>query len=134
MLYGYDWGPRPYQAVIQAILLFGSETWVTTPSMMKVLNGFHIRAAYRMSKLYKPKENDDGTWTYPATKDVLEELGLETIDHYIEKRRNSIAEYVATRPIFETCQEESIRPGTSHHKRFWWDQPLNLDPFEDMED
>ncbi|KAL7523823.1 hypothetical protein ACHAXR_000346, partial [Thalassiosira sp. AJA248-18] len=48
-------GPRVcgmfYKAVVQAVLLFGSETWALTPSAMKCLEGFHIRSAYRMARV-----------------------------------------------------------------------------------
>ena len=37
-----------YRATVQAVLLFGSETWVPTLSMMRTLEGFHVRAAHRM--------------------------------------------------------------------------------------
>ena len=32
---------RFYVAVVQAVLLFGSETWVLTPQLEKALAGFH---------------------------------------------------------------------------------------------
>jgi hypothetical protein len=35
-----------YLAVVQAILLYGSKTWVTSPQAMARLEGFHIRAAW----------------------------------------------------------------------------------------
>jgi hypothetical protein len=35
-----------YLAVVQAILLYGSETWVISPQAMAQLEGFHIRAAW----------------------------------------------------------------------------------------
>ena len=75
-----------------------------------------------MAKVHKPRKDEDGTWTYPSSKDVLEEVGLLTIDEYIEKRRNTVAEYIATRPVLELCQSERRRRGTTHHKIFWWDQ------------
>jgi hypothetical protein len=34
-----------YKATVQAILLFGSETWSLSPTSVKRLEGFHIRAA-----------------------------------------------------------------------------------------
>ncbi len=34
-----------YKAVVQAVLLFGSETWKLSPASLKSLEGFHIRAA-----------------------------------------------------------------------------------------
>ena len=37
-----------YKAIVQAILLFRSETWNIMPAMQKRLEGFHTRAAYRM--------------------------------------------------------------------------------------
>ncbi len=38
-----------YKATVQAVLLYGSETWSLFPSSMKRLEGFHIRPAWRMS-------------------------------------------------------------------------------------
>jgi hypothetical protein len=35
-----------YKATVQAVLLYGSETWSLSPSSMKCLEGFHIRAAW----------------------------------------------------------------------------------------
>ena len=34
-----------YKAIVQAILLFGSETWCLTPTTLKCLEGFHSKAA-----------------------------------------------------------------------------------------
>ena len=38
-----------YKATIQAVLLFGSDTWTLTPTAMKQLEGFHVQAAWRMA-------------------------------------------------------------------------------------
>ena len=38
---------RFYLAVVQAVLLFGSETWVLTPQLDKALARFHHRVARR---------------------------------------------------------------------------------------
>ena len=38
-----------YKAVVQAVLLFGSKTWVLTPPTLKMLLGFHVRCAYQMT-------------------------------------------------------------------------------------
>ena len=40
---------RFYEEAVQAVLLFGSETWVTTPRMEKALEGFHHRVVRRMA-------------------------------------------------------------------------------------
>ena len=111
-----------YQAVIQSVLLFGSEAWCLTETTLKELRGFHITAAYRMAKVHRPRKDEDGVWTYPSSKDVLKEVGLLTIDEYIERRRNKVAEYASTRPVLELCLNERRRRGTTRREKFWWEQ------------
>ena len=89
--------------------------------------GFHIRAAYRMARTHKPRENDDGSWTYPASKDVLGEVGLHPIDHYIRVRRKSIIDFVASRPVYGMCMRAEVRRGTSHQRKWWWEQEMHFD-------
>jgi hypothetical protein len=38
-----------YKATMQSILLFGSKTWNLSPVSLKCLEGFHLRAAWRMA-------------------------------------------------------------------------------------
>jgi hypothetical protein len=47
-----------YKATIQAVLLFGSETWNSAPSGMACLEGFHLRAAWHMSSSHAQKRPD----------------------------------------------------------------------------
>ena len=111
-----------YTAVIQSVLLFGSEAWCLSETTLKELRGFHITAAYRMAKVHKPRKDEDGVWTYPSSKDVLEEVGLLTIDEYIERRRNKVADYAATRPVLALCFNERRKRGTTRREKFWWEQ------------
>ena len=108
-----------YKATIQAVLLYGSKLWNLTTVMMKKLEGLYSTAAYRMTRTHTPRENNDGSWIYPASKDVFEEVGLHPIGHYIRVRRNSIIEFVATRPVYEFCKSTERKPGTSHHRKWW---------------
>ena len=80
-----------YKAVVQSVLLFGSETWALTETSLRVLEGFHVRSAYRMATVHCPRKLNSSTWSYPKTEDVFEEVGLKTIREYIEVRRNTIA-------------------------------------------
>ena len=75
-----------------------------------------------MAKVNKPRKLEDGTWHYPPSKAVFEEVGLYTIEHYIEKRQNSIADFVATREIFKLCKRSKRNQGSGHLKGFWWEQ------------
>ncbi len=58
--------------------------------------------------------------------DVLEEVGLHTLEEYIYRRRNTVAEFIATRPLFANCWEGKRLRG-SPRNQFWWDQEFNLD-------
>ena len=117
-----------FKAVVQAVLLFGSETWVLTDSAMRCLEGFYYRAACRMARENRPKKNSQtGEWTYPARKDVFEEVGLYTLTEYIDRRRKTIGVYIIKeRSIFDLCRNGERRRGTSS-RRWWWDQPINAD-------
>jgi hypothetical protein len=115
-----------YKAVVQAVLLYGSETWVLLTAALASLEGFHIRAAYRMAVKYKPRRGPGNSWVYPKSKDVLEECGLSTLGEYITVRRQMIAVYVVTRPILHECRQGERKRGAVPH-RWWWEQRMDLD-------
>jgi hypothetical protein len=49
-----------YKAVVQSVLLYGSESWVLSEKMMSSLRSFHRRHI---------KKNPVGSWSYPGSKD-----------------------------------------------------------------
>jgi hypothetical protein len=114
-----------YKAAVQSILLFGSKTWNLSPQSLKCLEGFHIRAIWRMAGK-RPKKPPDGTWTYPNSAAVLGEVGLKTIAHYIGVHRQHIASYIVDEPIFQTYMDGVRRHGSSVHQ-FWWAQLMDLE-------
>ncbi len=114
-----------YQAIIQAILLYGSKTWVISRTALARLEGFHIRAAYRMAKTNKPKRGPGNVWEYPRSADVLKECGMKTMEDYIRICRQTIATYVATRPILAECRWGERRRGAVPHQ-WWWELPMDL--------
>ncbi len=72
------------------------------------------------------KKKPDGSWLYPRSKDVLEAAGLQTITHYIDVRRQTVANFILNQPIWELCAGAVRRRG-SPIQPFWWDQPMDLD-------
>jgi hypothetical protein len=74
-----------YKATVQSILLFGSKTWNLSLMSLKVLEGFHIMATWHMAGK-RPMKLCDSTWRYPNSTDVLKNVGLKTIAHYIAIR------------------------------------------------
>ena len=59
-----------YKVVVQTVLLYGSEIWVATESMLKVLEGFHHRVA-RWIVGNTDRRTVDGEWEYPPVADAL---------------------------------------------------------------
>ena len=115
-----------YKATVQAVLLFGSKSWTLSLVTLRQLEGFHLRATYRMAMHHKPERGPNGTWTYPAMANVLEEAGLRPAEEYITVRRKTIAAYVVNRPVFRACVEGERMRGTVPHT-WWWEQPMDLD-------
>ena len=76
-----------YKATVQAILLFGSESWNLTLSALKCLEGFHIRVDRRTTGMMPKKEASMGTWIYLVLADVLKSAGLNSIANYAQVRR-----------------------------------------------
>ncbi len=74
VLWGENMSPtvaaKFYLAVVQAILLYGSETWVISPQTMARLEGFHIRAAWLMAQRHKPRQGPWKEWVYPKGKSL----------------------------------------------------------------
>ena len=43
-----------YNAIVQSVLLYGSEIWVLSMATLARLEGFHLRATYWMARKYIP--------------------------------------------------------------------------------
>ena len=51
---------------------------------------------------------------------------MRTIREYIVVRQQTIAVYVATRPILDKC-EQGVRKRGAIPCRWWWEQEMSLD-------
>ena len=114
-----------YKVTVQAVLLYESETWNSSPTSLKQLEGFNICATWQMSGL-QPEKKPNGSWLYPRSKDVLEAAGLHTIAHYMGLRRQKRANFIVNRLIWELCVG-AVRWRGSPIQSFWWDQLIDLD-------
>jgi hypothetical protein len=115
-----------YKAVVQAVLLYGSETWSLMKAVLARLKRFHVQAAYRMAQVHRPRRVARNQWVYPKTSDALEKCGMTTMQHYIQKCRATIAIYIADFPILEACQQGERKYG-SHPRQWWREQVMCLD-------
>ena len=115
-----------YKATVQAILLYGSATWNLTPTALRSLEGFHLRAARRMTGMM-PTKGANNIWQYPSSAEVLEKAGLNIVEHYVGVRRQTIAAFIVNRPIFDMCTDGERMQGSSPSRQFWWEQTLDLE-------
>ncbi len=79
-----------YKAIMQSVLLYGSKTWVLSKVVLAPLEGFHIRAAYKMAKIHVPCRAAHRQWIYPLSDNVLKESEMHTIQHSIDVQRETI--------------------------------------------
>jgi exonuclease III len=115
-----------YKAVVQAVLLYGSESWVLTQSMEKKLQSFHRRCARYITGQHI-RQNPDESWTCPSSEAVLSTAGLWSIQEYIQRRRSTVKKYVQSKFIYRQCEES--RPLASNPNQIvWWkpDEVVNL--------
>ena len=91
------------------VLLYGSETWVLTLRMQRVVGGFHHRVVHRLMGR-QPRKGQDGGWVYPHIEDAMTEAGLQEVETvripvsspYFEVRTDTSGPYalVKARTIF----------------------------------
>ena len=110
-----------YRAVVQAILLYGSVTWVLLASMSKRIEGTHTEFL-RMITGKRGKQLGGGTWEAPGVEGIREALGTESDRIYIEQRQATMAQWVSLRPLFEVCTRETGYEGGGRRRKVWWRQ------------
>ena len=97
-------------------------------------SGTHLRvcvlvgytSAWRMAVKHKPRRTSGGEWVYPRSEKARKEAGLQTMEHYLQKRRDTIAAWVVDRPLLAACKGGERRRGTPRHT-WWWEQEFSLD-------
>ena len=87
-----------FKAVVQAVLLFDSETWVVTTRMGRALGIFQHRFTRRITGK-QSKRRVYGSWEYPPLETAMEEACFEEMGAYVLKSQNMVAQYIATQTI-----------------------------------
>ena len=107
-----------FKAVVHQVLLLGVETWVLTPWIERELERFMHGAARRITGR-QPQRGWDGKWYYPYLAGAMKEAGFAGIRKSITNRQNTVAQYIATRPIIDLCEQTTQRGGEKVYRRFW---------------
>ena len=82
-----------YHAVVAAVLLYGSETWITPPHELHALEEFHVEATRHITGMRPTKCGE--TWVYPKSVSVLKAARVKRIGEYIAERRHTIHRAIA---------------------------------------
>jgi len=111
---------RFYLAVVQAVLLYGSESWVIPSRTLQRIEAFHHRCARFMAHKHIRKM-PDGHWEYPPSEQVLRICGLRPITLYILRRKATLKRTYAEKhsSLYRRCKTLP-RTRTSVSHPVWW--------------
>ena len=107
-----------FKAVIQAVLLFGEETWVVTPQMGTALGGVQTQVV-RLLTGQLPWRARNRTWKYTSEAAAMEAEVFMTIEEYVRRRHYTVAHYIATRSLLDLCEGQERAPGARFRMRWW---------------
>ena len=124
---------RFYMAVVQAVLLYGADTWVVSDRNMDRLRSFHMRAARYMTGEHIRKVGE--TWEYPDHKKLLLKCKLLPIETYIERRRGTLRRYIEDNRADLLEEAKTMgRHSRDVNKLLWWGQKyLDRTELKEME-
>ena len=88
--------------------------------MERALSGFQHGAASRLTGR-QARRGENGEWYYPSLEGAMREVGLTDIWKSIANIQNTVAQYIATRPLLDLCEGDRAREGAKVPMR-WWNQ------------
>ena len=94
-------------AVVQSVLILGSDSWVVTPNIMRFLGSLHNWVAQWTSGQMPWFRN--GLWEYPPIGEALAEAGMEPIGECMSCQNTSVAQFITIRSIFDIRVTEERR-------------------------
>ena len=114
---------KVYPAVVQAVILFGAEIWVLTETMIQGLEGEHV-SFIRKFTYKQAMRRRDGSWRQVTAEAVLQGAGTQTIRTYVDRGQATVAEWVATQTIFDSCAVEAGYDGGGRIRVPMWSQKV----------
>ena len=57
----------------------------------------------------------------------MQDAGFKDMGEYVLNMKNTVAQYITTRPIMDICEETVWMPGAWVAKRWWKQDVLNLE-------
>ena len=87
-----------YRLVVHTVLLFGADTWVFSEAVSRNMEGVHVGFLRRIT-VHRAVRQEDGTWRQVAAEKLLEKSGTKPLGTYVDRRQETVAEWVVSRPI-----------------------------------
>jgi Reverse transcriptase (RNA-dependent DNA polymerase) len=106
-----------YKTIIQASLLYTSETWHIPKHGLHNIQTFHHKVARHLTNRHITKIPNTEIWLYPDMNKVLQELGLLKIEDYIQKRKKKLMTWAQNRTIYHEVRTLAELMGNS--RSFW---------------
>ena len=112
-----------WKTILQAVLLYGSETWVISRRCLRRLIAFQARCARYMARRHI-RQLPDGHWEHPPTAEVLADCKMHPLPTYINRRRHTLLTHYAMEhsASYAACKD---LPTTPLRRQLWW----NLDDY-----
>ena len=113
---------RFYLAIVQVVLLYGSDSWTITKRNMARLDCFHKQAARHITGDHITQD-EDGNWSCPDHDAVLKKCALWPMSKYIERRRGTLRKYLEEHKgdlLDEVIALTS--PARDPNRVLWWHQ------------
>ena len=112
-----------YITVVQAVLLYGADSWTISRRNERKLVSFHRQAVCYLTNTHIQKL-ETGTWFHPTHDPLFRKCGLFLMETYLERRRGTLRKYLETYRgsllrRAENCNKHCFHVG----KVLWWDQP-----------
>ena len=78
--------------------------------MHRVLVVFRHSVAHGLTG-QQPRKGRYGGWVYPPLENAMAKAGLQEVETYVYRHKNTVVKYIATRPTMDLCLAAKQRPG-----------------------
>ena len=91
------------------MILCGSDMWLITEDMLRILEGFHHRSEKQITGMIE-KRGAGRDWEYPLVVAAMEAAGIHPIREYIRRQKATISVMAACRPMYELSVKAEYMP------------------------
>ena len=110
---------RFYIAVVQAVLLYGAESWKILRREMEALERFQ-KMAMRYMKGHHIQKDSRRVWHYPEHGEMMKMCGMKPMSHFIRKRRGTLRLYFQNYKVELLKEVKKIGPPARGANKVLW--------------